>query len=141
MGINLTWDIVSEIAVVVKNAVKVEKGRPGIAFRLCDWGAALNVADKFGHAFDLEISDVSGFASPSIFDPETEEMVEFKAPAVGEWIKVTGARVSQEVDSYGKRKIRIGSGWQIRRIGAVAGRLNPSKPPMRPAASRKRNAT
>jgi hypothetical protein len=119
------WLKVVEMLVQVKAATKRDVNGKAAAFRLpvgfemC----ALNVADQFGNSYDLEVGSASEFESCKIFDPRVKAFVEFTPPAIGDWIEVLNCRVGSEVDSYGKKKIRIDSGWQLRKMeisGAAA---------------------
>ena len=119
MSMTRTWEKVAKLVVMVQNAAteKDDKGEVirRLPFRLLDWGVALNVSSKYGDGYDLEIGSPEGFATVGISDPEDDGKVkDFVVPAIGEWITVLNGRVSNELDSYGKRKIRIPSAWQIR---------------------------
>ena len=120
-----TWEKVLSVVVQVLAAQKEGEGASMVRhpFRLLGWGVAMNVATKFGDAYDLEIGDVMGFASLGLFDPETGETVDFQSPAIGDWIKIVNVRVSNEIDAYGKRKLRIPTAWQIRKVTKQVARL------------------
>ena len=133
MAIERTWEKVVALVVQVLAAEVEGKGAAQVRrpYRLLDWGVALNVCSKFGEGFDLEIGDSMGFASAGLFDPESEGVVDFVPPRIGEWVKVLNCRVSNEVDSYGKKKIRIPSAWQLRPISKQTAAIASLKPKAR----------
>jgi hypothetical protein len=121
-----TWErVVSMVCQVLAASVEgVGVAQVRHPYRLLEWGVALNVASKFGEGFDLEIGDSQGFASAGLFDPESEGVVDFTPPRVGDWIKILNCRVSNEVDAYGKKKIRVPSAWQLRVISKQSAKLS-----------------
>lgn len=89
---------------------------PGLPFRLLDWGIALNVADEVGNRYDLEISSHDGFTDGTIYRPSIDAREPYEVPRVGDWVEVVNPAVSDEIDDYGKKKLRIHSALQIRKL-------------------------
>jgi hypothetical protein len=98
---------------------------------------AMNCTDQLGAAFDVEIGDRKPFETGRVKDRIKGEVVDFRLPRVDEWVTFVNAKVSVDIDSYGKKKLGIDSVFQMRYEDEGAGDMSP-----KPAARRRvRSAT
>ena len=99
---------------------------------------ALNACDQFGQSYDLEVCDRFPFETGVVRDRAQGGIeVAFVPPKIDEWIILSNASMSKDVDSYGKKKIKVDSVFQIARedLSATAAKVKPT------AARRVRAAT
>jgi hypothetical protein len=99
---------------------------------------ALNGIDQTGMAYDIEVGDRKPFETFKVKDRmQGGIVVDFVPPKVDQWVTFTNAKMSVDVDSYGKKKLGIDSVFQMRVDDDGAGDMSP-----KPAARRRvRSAT
>jgi len=106
-----------EVELKIKCALVVEGARK--AFRFCAKDGedielvAMNGTDQTGQGFDIEISDRKPFETGTARDRIKKETVAFRFPRIDEWVTFKNVSVSTDRDSYGKRKVKVDSIFQL----------------------------
>lgn len=99
---------------------------------------AMNCTDQTGAAYDVEIGDRRPFETGKVRDRMNGgAVIDFVVPKVDQWVYFINAKISTDIDSYGKKKLGIDSVFQMRIEDDGAGDMSP-----KPAARRRvRSAT